>query len=249
MMRMQRENKSLDALTDEESKPETLPLFQRLSESKRSDLLRNAMVHGVASGTVLFEQGDVPNFQLVVLSGSALLFGRSTEGREVLIEAVRAPDLIIPAAVVTGAPYLMQARVPEPSRFLLIHAAAFRAAVETDSLLAQAVIGSLAHQFRRMVRQIKNLKLRSSTQRVGCYVLALSKRQGTPSRAILPYEKTLIASELGITRESFSRALSNLERFGIRVEGQTIAILDASRLAAECTPDPLIDGSDGDAYF
>ncbi|WP_366511215.1 helix-turn-helix domain-containing protein [Mesorhizobium sp.] len=61
-----------------------------------------------------------------------------------------------------------------------------------------------------MVRQIKNLKLRSSTQRVGCYALALSKRQGTPDRVVLPYEKMLIASELGIVRESFSRALSHL---------------------------------------
>ena len=138
----------------------------------------------------------------------------------------------------------LQARVAEPSRFLLIQAAVFRAAVETDPLLAQAVIGSLAGQFRRMVRQIKNLKLRPSVQRVGCYVLALSKRQGTPNRAILPLEKTLIASELGITRESFSRALSSLEKSGIRVEGQTIAILDGSRLARQCMPDPLIDGAD-----
>lgn len=235
-------------MTDKEVEPEALPLFRALSSSKRTDLLRHAMVHGVASGTVLFEQGDVPNFQLIVLSGSAQLFGRSTEGREVLIEAVRAPDLIIPAAVVTGAPYLMQARVPEPSRFLLIHAAAFRTAVEADPLLAHAVIGSLAQQFRRMVRQVKSLKLRSSTQRVGCYVLALSKRQGTPDRAVLPFEKTLIASELGITRESFSRALSKLGRSSIRVNGQTIAILDAPRLVAECNPDPLIDGADTDDF-
>lgn len=138
--------------------------------------------------------------------------------------------------------------MPEPSRFLLIHAVAFRAAVEADPVLAHAVIGSLAQQFRRMVRQIKNLKLRSSTQRVGCYVLALSKRQGTPDRAVLPYEKTLIASQLGITRESFSRALSSLERFGIRVEGQMIAILDRHQLATECAPDPLIDGSDTDDF-
>ncbi|RFB79741.1 helix-turn-helix domain-containing protein [Methylovirgula sp. 4M-Z18] len=224
--------------------PEASPLFRALSEVTRGELLRNAMVHAVAAGTILFEQGEVPNFQLMVLSGSAQLFGRSSEGREVLIEAVRAPDLIIPAAVVTGAPYLMQARVPEPSRFLLIHAAAFRAAVQADPLLAHAVIGSLAQQFRRMVRQVKNLKLRSSTQRVGCYILALSRRQGTPNQVVLPYEKNLIASELGITRESFSRALSGLERSGIRVEGQTIAILDAVRLAAECVPDPLIDGTD-----
>ncbi|UCI23037.1 helix-turn-helix domain-containing protein (plasmid) [Mesorhizobium sp. B2-1-8] len=236
-------------MTNKEVEPEALPLFRALSVSNRSDLLRNAIVHGVASGTVLFDQGDVPNFQLIVLTGSAQLFGRSTEGREVLIEAVRAPDPIIPAAVVTGAPYLMQARVPEPSRFLLIHATVFRAAVEADPLLAQAVIGSLAQQFRRMVRQVKNLKLRSSTQRVGCYVLALSKRQGTPGRAVLPFEKTLIASELGITRESFSRALSSLGKSGIRVDGQTIAILDAARVAAECNADPLIDGSDTDDFL
>ncbi|MDX8528301.1 helix-turn-helix domain-containing protein [Mesorhizobium sp. MSK_1335] len=235
-------------MTYEDVELEELPLFRGLPAPRRTNLLRHAMVHGVPSGTVLFEQGDVPNFQLIVLAGSAHLFGRSTEGREVLIEAVRAPDLIIPAAVLTGAPYLMQARVPEPSRFLLIHAAAFRAAVEAEPLLAHAAIGSLAAQFRRMVRQIKNLKLRNSIERVGCYLLALSKRQGTPDRAVLPFEKTLIASELGITRESFSRALSSLGKSGIRVDGQMIEILDATRLAAVCAPDPLIDETDGEGF-
>jgi CRP/FNR family transcriptional activator FtrB len=65
-------------------------------------LLRNAIQHGVALGAVLFEQDEVPNFQLVMMAGAAQLFGRSAEGREVLIEVVRAPDLIIPASVVTG---------------------------------------------------------------------------------------------------------------------------------------------------
>jgi CRP/FNR family transcriptional activator FtrB len=175
------------------------------------------------------------------------LFGRSTEGREVLIEVVGPLDLIIPAAVVTGTPYLMQARVPEPSRFLLIHAKTFRAAVVSESALAQEVIGSLAGQFRRMVRQIKNLKLRSSTQRVGCYILALSKQQGTLDCAVLPYEKNLIASQLGITRESFSRALSTLQKAGLAVQGERILILDRARLAAECMPDPLIDGPEAEA--
>jgi len=112
-------------------------------------------------------------------------------------------------------------------------------------LLAQAVIGSLAGQFRRLVRQIKNLKLRTASERVGCYLLALSRRQGTPHRAVLPYEKSLIASELGMTRESFSRSLSALQAEGIAVQGETIAISDATRLAAACGLDPLIDGPEG----
>ena len=234
-----------DPVTRQDAAPEDLRLFRQISSASRASLLQNALVHSVASGTTLFEQGEVPNFQIVVLSGTAQLFGRSADGREVLIEVVHAPDLILPAAVVTGTPYLMQGRVPEPSRFLLVHATAFRTAVAADPQLAQFVIGSLARQFRQMVRRVKNLKLRSSKERVGCYVLALSERQGTPDRAVLPYEKNLIASELGIARESFSRALSSLEKSGMRVEGQTIAIVDRDRLAAECAPDPLIDGADG----
>ena len=70
----------LDALTKEEMMPEDLPFFRALSKSKQVDLLRNAVVHRVGSGTVLFEQGDVPTFQHVVLSGSAQLFGRSAAG-------------------------------------------------------------------------------------------------------------------------------------------------------------------------
>jgi CRP/FNR family transcriptional activator FtrB len=185
----------------------------------------------------------MPNFQLIVLAGSVQLFGKSSSGRELLIEVVCAPDLVIPAAVAMDAPYLMQARAPERSRLLMIPAAVFRDAIASHPALATAVIGSLALQFRRMVRQVKNLKLRSSTERVGCYLLALSARQGTLDRAVLPYEKSLIASELGITRESFSRALAALEHSGIKVQGQIVRIVDAVQLAAACHPDALIDGS------
>jgi CRP/FNR family transcriptional activator FtrB len=223
---------------------ENLPLLRSLDSNRRQTLLHDAVQHSVAPGTVIFEQGEMPNFQLVVLAGSVQLFGRSSGKNEVLMEMVRASQLVIPAAVVTGAPYLMGARAPEASRLLMIHAATFRAAVAQDPLLAQAVLGSLAQQFRRMVRQIKNLKLRSVIERVGCYVLALSRHQGTPDRAVLPYEKTLIASELGMTRESLSRALATLEKSGIHVKGQTIFIHDAAKLAAVCRPDLLIDGDD-----
>ena len=94
---------------------------------------------------------------------------------------------------------------------------------------------------RRLVRQIKNLKLRSGVQRVGCYILTLAKRQDT-NRVILPFEKNLIASKLGITRESFSRALSRLQKDGIAVQGEVITIRNPARLAAVSGPDPLIDG-------
>jgi CRP/FNR family transcriptional regulator, transcriptional activator FtrB len=238
----------LDAVKTSIPALENLPLLNSLSRSSRLQLLRHGVLHGVGPGTLLFEQGEMPTFQHVVVAGSVHLFGRSSAGREVLIEVVSPPDLVIPAAVVTGAPYLMRARVSEPSRLLLIEADAFRSAVAREPMLAQEVILSLAGQFRRLVRQIKNLKLRTASERVGCYLVALSQRQGTLHRAILPYEKNLIASELGITRESFSRALSALKSVGVTVRNDTISIRDRTRLAAACGLDPLIDGPEGLPY-
>lgn len=219
---------------------EDLPLMRRLKPATRARLLANAVIHSIAAGTVLFEQGRTPSFQHLMLSGSAHLFGRSSEGREVLIEVVKPPNLVVPSALLMGSPSLTQARVLEPSRAMLIQAAAFRGAVEQDPALARAVIDSLAGQYRRMVRQIKNLKLRGSIERVGCYILGLARQQGGDV-VVLPYEKGLIASELGITRESFSRALAALQPHGIAVEGERITVLSRDALAAVSRPDPLID--------
>lgn len=192
----------------------------------------------------MFDQGETPTFQQFLLQGSVHLYGRSVDDREVLIEVVEAPDLIIPAAVLTNTSYLMQARVMEESTLLMIQASAFRQAVLSEPALALALIGCLSSQFRRLVRQVKNLKLRSAVQRVGCYLLTLSAKQGTPKLATLPYEKNVIASQLGITRESFSRALAALQKIGIAVQGDVIVITDAKRLAEECLPDPLIDATE-----
>ena len=83
---------------------EAIPLLRGLPDETRAKLLENALWHSMAPGTVLFEQGELPKFQHVVVSGVVHLFGRSVEGREVLIEVVEAPDLVIPAAVITGSP-------------------------------------------------------------------------------------------------------------------------------------------------
>lgn len=220
---------------------EPLDALAPLPKPVRERLMKSAVVHTVAAGTVLFDQGSNPTFQHVVVTGSAHLFGRSQEQREVLIDVVRPGDLVVPAAVLSNSPYLMEARVLEPSRFLMIEADAFRTAVEEEPALAQWMIASLAGQFRRMVRQIKNLKLRSSTQRVAGYIRALARKQERQDRVVLPYEKNLIASDLGMTRENFSRTLSALQSDGIVVEGDTIVIVDAARLAAVSGFDPLID--------
>ena len=135
-------------------------------------LASQAVLHRVPAGSLLFNQAEIPAFAQFLLAGSVELLG--VRGRaETLIELLQPVDLIIPAAVIGGQPYLMRARVYKEAHLLLVEAEAFREALASDHALCRAVLGCLAAQFRRQVRMQKNLKLRSAEERVGCYLVSL----------------------------------------------------------------------------
>src|SRR3954454_6004139 len=101
----------------------------------------------------------------------------------------------------------------------MVQATSFRDAVATDHALCLAVLACQAAQFRRQIKHAKNLQLRSAEERIGCYLLQLLAGAAYGEAAPLPLEKRLIASQLGMTRETFSRTLGAIARHGIRVDG------------------------------
>jgi CRP/FNR family transcriptional activator FtrB len=221
-----------------------LPIFSGLSAGGLRTILGASVIQQAARGIVLFEQGTEPNFQAMVLEGVVHLLGRSVQGQEVVIDIVEPPGLLLPAAVVSGGPYLMRAQCIEDVRILMIKADVFRGLLPDEPSLALAIVGCLSDQFRNMVRQIKTLKLRTGPQRVAAYLVALTRRQGSENDVTLPYEKGLIASQLGMTRESFSRILATLQRHIVHMDGQKVHIRDRHALLELSAPDPLIDESD-----
>lgn len=217
--------------------------LQQVPTSTLHALAAQSVLHRVPAGSLLFEQAETPIFAQFLLAGSIELLGVRDQV-ETLIELLRPVDLIIPAAVLSGQPYLMRARVYEEAHLLLIPADAFRIAVASDPALSRAILGCVVAQFRRQVRLQKNLNLRSTEERVGCYLVALLGSTDADIIVRLPVEKHLIASQLGMTRETFSRALSGMARFGMFVRGDTVQVANAAAARARFPLDPLIDGSE-----
>ncbi len=204
-------------------------------------LSAEAMLHRVPAGSLVFDEAEKPVFAQFLLAGSVELLGVRGQA-ETLIELLQPVDLVIPAAVIGDQPYLMRARVYQEAHLILIGAETFRQTIATDHALARAVLGCLAAQFRRQVRLTKNFRLRSAEERVGCYLLTLFQRQEGAGPIRLPIDKREIASQLGMTREAFSRALSGMEKFGMRVVGKNLEVEDAAAAKARFALDPLIDG-------
>jgi CRP/FNR family transcriptional regulator, transcriptional activator FtrB len=219
------------------------PWLGRVAKSMLDRLAAQAVLHRVPVGSVLFEQSETPAFAQFLISGGVELIAVDRM-REALIETVRPVDLLLPAAVLNRQPYLARARVCEDGCILLIHADTFRAAVAADHALCLAVLACQAAQFRRQVKLVKNLTLRSAEERVGCYLLRLV--DGLPPQAAvqLPHDKRRIAWQLGMTRETFSRTLAAVARHGLCVTGNMVEITDPGLVRARFQLDPLIDADE-----
>ncbi len=128
-------------------------------------LADQAVLHRVPAGSLIFEQAETPAFAQFLLEGSVEFVAIRGQA-ETLIELVRPVDLLLPAAVLNRQPYLLRARVFEDARLLMVQADGFRQAVAADHDFCLAILACQAAQFRRMVKQAKNLRLRPAEDRV-----------------------------------------------------------------------------------
>jgi CRP/FNR family transcriptional activator FtrB len=218
-----------------------VPWLANVPATTLDALAAQSVLHRVPSGSLLFEHGRSPTFLQLLAAGSVELLG-VRGANEMLFELIEPFDLLLPAAVLNQQPYLLRARVHETAVLLLIHGEEFRRIVARDHALCLALLACQAAQFRRQVRQAKNLKLRSAENRVGAYLRALIGDAPAGATAQLPLEKRLIASQLGMTRETFSRVLAVMPANGLRVHGETLTLENPAAAMARFPLDPLIDG-------
>lgn len=205
-------------------------------------LSQRALIHRLPAGSVIFEQGEQAAFAAILICGQIAMLGVRGE-TEVLVEMLAPPDMLLPAAVINRQSYLLRARALDEAHLLLIEAETFRTALADDHGLCLAMLAVQAAQFRRQVKQEKNVLLRSAEERVGAYLLNLTENSAQ-TKVRLPLEKRMIASQLGMTRETLSRALSAVSKSGIIVQGDLVTITDRAAARARFPLDPLIDGAE-----
>lgn len=217
-----------------------LDLFSGMKDENFERLMRGAYVQNFPPQVELISEGDRSDFLHVVLTGSVELFA-NWNGRETMLSRVLPVSTFILAATVKDAPYLMSARTMEKSRVVLLPSKDVRAVFDADTDFARSIVTELAHCYRGMIRTCKDLKLRTSLERLANYILRLQVNSGGVASLELTIEKRRLASLLGMTPENLSRAFKSLGDLGVRVEGNTIHIDDGEKLSEFAKPSPLID--------
>jgi CRP/FNR family transcriptional regulator, transcriptional activator FtrB len=233
------------ALVPTRSFPElrALPLFADMAEEAFAGLLRGAYVQTFPPAIELIREGDHCDFLHVVLDGSVELFA-TWNRRETSMATLYPVSTFILAATIRDAPYLMSARTLERSRVALLPSQDVRAVFDADGIFARAVVAELASCYRGVIKHTKDLKLRTSIERLANYLLRQQCLADGRTEFDLRIEKRRLASYLGMTPENLSRAIKALRPYGVVVESAHVAISDRVALDQLAKPTPLIDDPD-----
>lgn len=196
----------------------------------------------VPEGTMLCRQGEPANLFYVILQGQMSGFSTAPNGTTAVVEVMRAGEALGLANVLARQPRQLSAQAITPCELLAIDSAGLLALVAEDTSLMTALLRAQATEFRALVRQVCDLKLRTTAQRLGCYLLDLSQQsQGNTTALRLPFDKRLLAARLGCRQENLSRAFAALRNFGVETHGARVILHDIAKLRAYSEPDEPLE--------
>ncbi len=217
-----------------------LSLFRDLDEVRFEGLLNAAFFQRFPERVTLIQEGGAADFLHVVIDGMVELFA-TLDNRESTMTVLSPVSTFILAAVLKDAVYLMSARTRTSSQILMIPAQNVRDAMAEDDAFARSIVNELASCYRGVVRNQKNLKLRTGVERLASYLAHQHLRQGGNGKLELMIDKKTLASMLGMTPENLSRAFSTLRKSGVSVDGPKITIKSPESLLEVARYAPLID--------
>jgi len=204
------------------------PLFHGMPPDKLRLLLGETSVRRFTKGTLLFLQGDAATRFYMVLGGWVKLFRETPDGHEAVISVFTRGESFAEAASFADGVFPVSAEVVDDARLLVVPAARFAARLREDGALALNMLGSMSFHLRGLVQQVEQRTVKSSTERLGAFLLRLCDSDTGRATLNLPTEKALIAARLGMQPETLSRSLAKLRKLGIETHDRQIVIPDVS---------------------
>jgi len=219
------------------------PLFRDLDDDLLWRIARISTIITAPENTVLGRQGERVDCVYVVLSGQVAISNAAPNGDQAVVEIVRAGGQMFLSSTLAGLPLLLTGHAIDTTRLICVDAGGLLDLIRSEPTLATAILRAEALDFRQLVRQVCDLKLRTTAQRLGCYLLELTTDQKALTASMrLPFDKRLLAARLGCRQENLSRAFAALRDYGVETHGARVILHDIAKLREYSVPDDLPDG-------
>lgn len=211
-----------------------LALFSPVDDATLARLTPEAKVEHFQDGAAIFRQGDPVGAVFIVLHGFVKLLRIAADGDETLIGIRTDGDTVGEPPTASNETYRVSAEAIGSITVLRIPAARFSRILKESPSLCLAVAKDAKDKIAALVGEIESLKAQNADQRLASFILSLCPPGVEKCRFRLPYDKRLIAAQLGVKQETLSRAFAKLRDHGVRTETREVLVESVARLAAQC---------------
>ncbi len=213
-------------------------LFAGLAKDDLQGLAEDVDQAVYEAGVVLFHQGDPADRFFLLLDGRVGLYLDRVDEMACLARVVRPGETFAEACVCGQGVFPVTAKVLRRSSLMAIPRANLVSLIEQHPRFLLEMLSEMSIRLRGLIRQIADLKMKTTAQRLAAYLLTLVDQEAGPADIHLPYQKKLLAHELGMQPETLSRALMKLQCFGVRYRksGNILHIADVAALRQFCPP-------------
>lgn len=181
------------------------------------------------AGAWLQAEGDEEAGVTVLVEGTAEMFGRAANQRDVCLAHLKSGASWGQTPHFGGGPRLTTVICAEPSLVLHLSDQALRRVAHTRPDIWQAVMGLLYLQLGLAMQWTTDLLALNPRERIATRLLTMM-RAGAPSEVFHISQQSL-AEMVGLTRKTVNLHLSALQQEGaIKLEYGRIRVLDAARL-------------------
>lgn len=217
-------------------------LFRHLTENQLEKLAYKAEVENHAKNHVIFLAGDEAKYVYLIISGWVKGFRTSFNGEESILAIISNNDTFGDIASLGKTKYTTSAQAVTPLKLLKIPYLEFLEVIKSDEKALDIMFRISADRQLFLIKEIEQLITCTANERIGLFILNMLRNDEVSTfedenaaTIKLPYAKSLVASQLGMQAETFSRAFAKLKKQNLIQSSQrNINVSDIAALKRFC---------------
>ena len=197
-----------------------LNLFKSLSEEDLEYISSCTKERVFKKNSIVVSEGNKRNFIYIIKSGKVKLYKSSNEGENIILQIKGEGSILGLSILFSDLPNPSTVMTAEDSTILVIKACDLEKLITSNNDLSVEVIKNINNKLLSAQKKLIDIALDNSYTKVVKLLLRLSKEHGrfisySSCELDLGLTRTELASFIGLSRETFSRTLSQLNKEGV----------------------------------
>jgi CRP/FNR family cyclic AMP-dependent transcriptional regulator len=215
-------------------------LFERLTPEQAARLERRALMRSFPRGTLIYAPTEPGQCVLVLVAGRVKIKDVTADGKESILTFIDEGELFGELAIVDDRARQEYAEAVTDAQVLAIPREDLLALMEQRPDIALSITKLVGLRRRRIENRFRNVLFLPSRERLVRLLLELMEahgdRSGNSCSIRLPLSHQELASLIGVTRETVTVVLGQLQAEGlIRVKRRRLVVTDCRRLLQQST--------------